>query len=255
MNRRFPVLQAYLDRIGLNPKERQIYEMLLTLGVAKAAEVAKRTNIPRQTAYSILESLVAKHIVDVHAHRGVRVYSANPQILLRRVRSAQDELERTYVDLQKEIPKIEALKMRPAAIPEMKYYEGTEGLKELFNDILEQHAKGVKEFRGYGVNHLSRALPGDFLSSFIKKRWTYKVGTRLLIAHAPDDFGITDADHAMGREIKHINIPEQDAGCYIVGDQVYIFSFIDQVGLVIHNDTIAKLLTAVFDDHWNRVSK
>jgi HTH-type transcriptional regulator, sugar sensing transcriptional regulator len=255
MNRRFPVLQAYLDRIGLNQKERHVYETLLTLGVAKAAEIGRRTNIPRQTAYSILESLVTKHIVDVHAHRGVRVYSANPQILLKRVRSTQDELERTYTDLQKEIPKIEALKMRPAAIPEMKYYEGTEGLKELFNDILEQHAQGAKEFRGYGVNQVGRALPGEFLASFIKKRWAHKVDTRLLIADAPDDFNITGPENTLGRRVKHINIPEQDAACYIVDDRVYIFSYIDQVGLVIHNATIAKLLTAVFDDHWNRVSQ
>jgi len=95
---------------------------------------------------------------------------------------------------------------------------------------------------------------GDYLYDFVKKRHAYGVKTELFIGKGEDDFMITDGrSSALGRTVKHLNMPPQQAGAYIVGDAVYLFSYRDNVGIKIENAAIVELLKASFDDHWKRV--
>jgi predicted transcriptional regulator len=238
-----------LERLGLSEKDAEVYLMVLKLGVARAADIARQIDLPRQTVYSILESLLSIGLIDQHDRRGIKHFSAEPRRILEIIKREREQLAEAEHEVENELPELETIRFRPAALPKIQYYEGREGLKRLLEDILTQHKKGEKIFRGYGVNMMEQAL-GDSLFAFIKKRGALGVKTRLFIGQGPDDLALEKG--ALGREVKRLDIPAQDAALYIAGDRVYLFSYLDSVGLVLENRAIAKLLKATFDDHWQR---
>ena len=140
-------------------------------------------------------------------------------------------------------------------LPEVNFYSGALGQMKLFEGILEIYKKGKsKKFRGYGINQLSSSkFLDDYLNYFVKKRHSFGVETSLFIGQGKDDFGITNDTNALGRTIKHIDIESQMAGIYYVQDRMYLFSYKDNVGIMIRNKTIVQMLKDIFDDHWNRV--
>ncbi len=245
-------IKKQLLHLGLSEKDISVYFAIIQLGVAKAMEIARKIDLPRQTVYSILQQLLRLKLIEQHDKRGIKHFSADPRELVRCIERERERLTEEQRQIEKELPELEALKYRAAPLPKIRYYEGTEGMKRLFYDILDQHRGGVKEFRGYGVNRFQKAL-GDFLYEFVKKRFSYGVKTKLLIGQGEDDFGITGEKNAYGRLVKRMNISEQDAGFYLVGDRAYLFSYPDNLGISIENRNITKLLSSVFDDHWQRL--
>ncbi|MFA6042405.1 MAG: helix-turn-helix domain-containing protein [Patescibacteria group bacterium] len=245
-------LQTQLRTLGWPDKQITVYSALLGLGSAGASEIAEGVKLPRQTVYSLLSELLEKEVIEQSDQQGVKQFVANPDALLLRLEKDQLQLQKTKTELAAELPKILAKQRRKPSYPQVTYYEGKEGLKRLFNGILHFYQRdGEKAFRGYGVNFMKPAL-GDFLYTFVKKRSEYGVDTKLFIGLGPDDFGITGPENQLQRDIKRLNMPAAKAGVYLVGDRAYLFSFVDNVGVMVENPAIVELLKRAFDDHWKK---
>lgn len=68
---------AWLANLGLSESEARAYVALLDGGAGPASEVAKRSRVPRNRVYDVLESLAAKDLVDIHLE-SVRTFTARP---------------------------------------------------------------------------------------------------------------------------------------------------------------------------------
>ena len=73
----------------------------------------------------------------------------------------------------------------------------------------------------------------------------------MFIGKGDNDFGITNEKNKLQREVKQLVIEPQEAGIYLAGDRVYLFSYADTVGVMIENEAIVKILKANFDAQWN----
>ncbi len=245
-------LENSLVDLGLHKKEVMVYLSLVKGGFSTAAQTAHDTGLPRQTVYSILEKLVNEEFVEQGDKRGVKQFFADPSKVLSIIDKRQHSLETDKRVLEKEMAELLLVQTKNSFFPKIQYYEGRQGLIRLFNNILGQYKKGEsKNFRGYGINKMREAL-GDYLFEFVKKRGEFDIQTRLFIGQGPDDFNITDKESAFGRNVKRLEIKPQNAALYVVGQKVYLFSYPDQVGVMIENKNIADLLKNVFDDHWTK---
>jgi sugar-specific transcriptional regulator TrmB len=239
-----------LNSLGLDQKESSVYLALVKRGFASASQLANQTGLPRQTVYSILNRLIELEFIEQSDKRGVKAFLADPNKLFSLLDKQKQILEKNRKLLQDDIAEIIPVPVSSKALPKIQYYEGRTGLVRLFDSILDLYKKGAsKNFRGYGINKYKEAL-GDYLYEFVKKRDAYGVNSRLFIGQGPDDF--TDDKNPMGRKVKRLEIKPQKAGLYLVGDRVYLFSFEDNVGVMVENDNIAELLKRVFDDHWTK---
>ncbi len=245
------MISETLQNIGLSGNELKAYETLLKVGVASAPQIARELNLPRQTIYSIMTKLSQDGFVEQSTKRGVTQFIADPSKLFLLIENKKKILDSSKKTLENEIPKL-LKKFQAKNIPKIQYYDGRDGLKRLFESILDLYKKGVtKEFRGYGVNRFKDAIPDNFLANFVKKRGQYNVLTKLFIGNGPDDFGITGEDNSYGRTIKHINMDPQKAALYIVGDRLYLFSYDENVGVMIEHKSMAQLMMAVFESQWD----
>lgn len=238
--------------LGFTLPETAVAIALLHRGSGRASEIAQDVRIPRQTTYSILAKLVHDGLVTPTSGKGVRRFTLDYGQLMHYIEERKDELERIRESLRNGYAPSVAIQESQSRLPRVAYYEGATGLGHLFESMLEVYRKGKsKKFRGYGINFLAstRGLE-DYVRSFLEERGRLGVSADLFIARGPDDFKITNESSRLGRNIKHLDIDEQNAGIYLVGNRVYLFSFKENVGVVVENQAIAEFLKNAFDDHW-----
>ena len=72
-----------LKNLGFRNNEIKVYMALTSLGEANAAEIAKKADLPRTTAISILEKLKEDNYLTTHKYRGTTSYwIESPQTLV-----------------------------------------------------------------------------------------------------------------------------------------------------------------------------
>lgn len=241
-----------LKQLGLSEKETEVYLAMLRTGSTGAAAIARTAGLPRQTTYSLLEELVTQGFVEQSDKKGVRQYYADPNAIGKLVTRRKEELDRAKKALDEEIPKLLSENRRGISLPVVQYYEGQEGLKRLFEDILDTHkSPKAKSFRGFGINRLYGGME-SYMRDFLKRRHKLGVTTNLFIADAPDNFGIKGPDTTLGRDIKRLDIDEQEAGIYLAGKKAYFFSYKDNMGVMIENQAITEYLKQAFDALWRK---
>ena len=96
-----------------------------------ASEVAKKTNIPRQLVYDIFERLIEFGLVSFVIKDNKKYFKAAPP---EQLTSILKEKERTIEEVMPELKKIQAFEEHKK--PKIEVYEGVEGMKTIFNDIL-----------------------------------------------------------------------------------------------------------------------
>ncbi len=244
-------MEELLHTFNLNDNEVEALKCLISAEKPiRSSIVAKEVGLPRQTIYSILAKLSSLGLVVVTDQGGTKNFYSSDSELLKYIDLERDRLLKAR-NLIKGGSAYTIHTVVDHHLPQVHFYSGSLGQRKLFESILDVYKKGKsKKFRGYGINQFSSSkILSDYLKYFVKKRASYGVKTNLFIGEGADDFGIT----SLGRTIKHIKIEAQMAGIYFVMDRMYLFSYKDNIGVMIENKAIVQMLKDIFDDHWNRV--
>ena len=246
-------LQKKLEVLGLSNSESKILTYVVEHGYTTVYRIKKEIELPRQTIYSILERLVYEGLVTYSDKSGTRLYSSSIEVVQTYIKQKvlvwQDIGKKLNV-LEKSVTTIN--KKVKNKLGKARYFSGEYGLAYLFDSVLKDLSlpDSKKVFIGFGVNSYQGTGIFKVLKRFIAKRSKLGVKTRLIISNREDDLGIISEGDSLGRKVKKIDIDEQQAGCYIVDDVVYVFSYQDQVGIRIEHEHISKLLTSVFENTW-----
>ncbi len=126
------LLEQYLQNIGLDDKEAKLYLAGLQLGPASIQDLAKAANIKRTTIYEIVETLISKNLFTVTQKGKRKLFVAQePDNLLLFLKQRENILEQIMPDL-------ESLKNSTATRPAIRIYEGVEGVKQVYLDMLKK---------------------------------------------------------------------------------------------------------------------
>ncbi len=242
--------------LELNKKERAVLADLVKVNIpVRSAVLAGNLGLPRQTVCSILTKFVDKGMIVQTDRGGIKYFYTDVRELVKFIDIERGKLLKTRSVLRGDKSYlVKSTEKNRDHVPKVEFYSGATGIQKLFESILDIYKKAKsKRFRGYGINHFahSKALE-NYLDYFIRKRAKYSVQTNLFIAKGPDGFNITNESSSFGRSIKRIDSDPQMAGVYIVSNRIYLFSYKDNIGIMIENSTIVSLLKSAFDDHWDR---
>ncbi|MCK5624520.1 hypothetical protein KAI04_01640 [Candidatus Pacearchaeota archaeon] len=146
-----------LQETGLNEKEVKIYLELLKQKLCTASKLAKLTKINRTTAYLELENLMQLGLVSYIIKNSKRYYqSANPRKLI-------EILETKKKKIKSILPKLELLHSTTEEV-KIETYEGKEGLKTFYQDILNN----AKELLAFGTTGLAFKILDFEFPHFVK---------------------------------------------------------------------------------------
>mgnify|MGYP001585177207 FL=1 len=245
---------------GLSEKETRVYMVLFELGGAFPSQIAKQAKLQRSTVYEVLGALAIKGLVSELEKRGKYFYSIeNPQRLLHLSERVIVRGQEQHQKLQEILPDLEGLYAGVTDKPKVSYFEGIEGVMEIYGDHLATNKK--YEMVGFvNVAELMRFLPQKKYHDYIQAKEQLGITTRGIIPETPED---REYEKTAYKGVKKSTLPKirsisKDAFPWkgditIYGtNKVSIVSFGGQnlIGIIIESDTIHQMMRMIFELAW-----
>lgn len=230
---------ANLTLAGLTENESKLYIALLELGPSLAGIIARKSGLHRRTVYDTTEMLINKGLVGYILQNNRRLFQAsNPQRLLEILEEKQQHLTPAVEELQKKY-------RQTSEKQETLFFKGREGLKQVFEDQLNE-----KEILILGARENASEILNFYVKWYNKKRKKRKIVTKV-IAHSRKAFKMWDAD------IRYL--PEKYASplaINIYGNKTAIILWSkNPLAIVINQKEITKGYKNYFDLLWKIAKK
>ena len=248
-----------LKEFGLSKQESDLYLTLVKMpGAQPASILARKMHMNRTTAYKMLMNLARLRLVTKTMKHGITCFFAeNPE---NRLKSMVEEREHKLGEVNKAI--LDALPsltiqedMHEADLPKIRYYEGIEGLKQIYEEVLKE---GKNYYRYGDITKIYGTL-GDFTDEYIKKR--NKLG---ITAHAIMPFyerSKKNIEKDRREDRKALYIPHElfpiEGEVRIFGNKVAIMSLRKEspIGVIIESDIVANMFKSIFMLTWKDYAK
>jgi len=233
--------QESLKIIGLNEKETAIYLAALELGQETVSHIAKKADIKRPTAYLILDALQKRGLVNAISKGKQTLYGAEePQKLMGFV--AQKERA-----LRNILPYLEAIHNKRIAKPRVRFYEGREGLKRIYEEGFK-----TKEMRFWGSMESIVKEFRDVVEWFISLSHKTKLRTYDLLTNTPEDHAFAKRVIRPGYDVRFF--PKDlfiSTDSMIFENKVSIIAFAPEPhGLIIESEDIARSFRSLWELAW-----
>lgn len=236
------MLENKLQEIGLDDKEARIYLAALELGETTIARIAQKSGIKRTSIYNILDDLQDKGLIIVAKSKGRNLYYAqDPRKLERRI----NQRSRTMREIMPELLSITNLIDRK---PKVKFYEGQESLKEIYEDTLSYPGKEIKLWM---PQNTTKAYGNFWNDYYVPQRLEKKIAVRAIIP--PSEFmrRFQAGDLKQLRRTRRSKTSFIEAELMLYGpDKLSIISFDEMIGLVIESRALFNTLAGLFETHW-----
>lgn len=239
-----------LEQLGLTDEEAQVYYALLQLGGSYVSAIAKKSGVHRVVCYKVLDGLVAKGLVSSFLKNNIKHYAVeSPTILIRKQREKLELAERL-------LPELLSVTNALAYKPKIQYYEGVEGIKNIFEETLS----ATGEMLGYtNLERIPDVVPEEFLRDWARRKIAKGIKTRMLSPHTPKALRYLATYYPEGFDPALVEIlfvhPRQFPFQYeitIYGSNVAILSLNrdELMGLIIESPVYADTQRAIFQLAW-----
>lgn len=246
-----------LKKLGLSDKEAKIYLTSLSRGPETAPTLAKLSQIVRPTTYVIIEGLVAKGLMSSVIQEKKTYFSAqSPEHLLSLIRMQKKEIEEKEREIAKLIPELNQLANLKGEKPQVRVFEGKEGLKAVIESILKSKTKLIYSF--VPLDQMLELFPatehGQLMASpRIQKKIKAKILYTTKRGHVyktHDPVGLRDALF-----IDEKKFPFK-CGIDVYDNNIAFYSYKGKImGVVIENEDMARTMKTIFEMIWQAEEK
>lgn len=151
------IIRMFNTSLGLTDNESRVYQALLELGPARVSAISKKAELNRTTSYDILERLMLYGLVAPASGEGSRKqYAAeHPTRLIQHLERQQRTAERTLAKVKEQLPEL-ALLYKTIKKPSIKFFEGEEGVKQIYLDTLTSKTEilSILDIEGWATSDL-----------------------------------------------------------------------------------------------------
>lgn len=237
-----------LKKLGLNPHEQDVYFALLQLEKATANEVARKSKIKRPTTYDILYRLQSDNFIYETIENNKRYFIANPPEKLLRVLDSQKR------ELEKDLPILTSIYNTKPKKPKIAYFEGFEGIKQLYEDTLISLKKG-DEILAYVTSETIKFLE-DYSVDYVRRRAKKGIRLRGIYQNKPDLKKYLKHNKEQLRTSKIVlekQFPLKNE-INIYADKVIIITYSPEpFGVLIQSKEIASTQRSIFEIAWQGI--
>ena len=249
VNANFMITQKQLVELGFNQKDAKVYLALLELGPATATQIARKAKINRTTSYDILDSLVGDGLVNLIGETKIQKYAAeSPEKV---IKFLEDKILKTREQLslaQSLLPQLLSL-YNVKEKPKVKFYDGTEGMQEAFEDTLS--ADG--EILAYAVGEeIFKAMTEKYVRGYFKRRVLKNIRVRVIAPDTPGSRAVAVNDAA---ELRTSLLVPSDKFYFsiemnIYNNKIIIASWKEKFAIIIEREEIAGAQRKIFELAW-----
>lgn len=246
-------MNAQLKVLGLTEEEIQIYLLVLQSGSMTVLSIARKTKIPRTTVYLHIDSLQEKNLLECKINGKKKQYVASsPKQLLKIAHIQKKTLDESLHNLQQELPRLELLYGAKHQRPTLRYYEGIDEVKTIYEETLQQDKLFVQ-----CMSQQASKVMGDYLEKYFARVLRRMIHTKEIVSDSTSDRAYQKNYSTERNEI--ICIPSRyssETDYVIYGDSVALITYKDAtpVGVVITDKEIASFERTRFLLIWERFS-
>jgi sugar-specific transcriptional regulator TrmB len=239
--------------LGLSAKEAAVYTTLLSMGRSTVSAIARKSLVNRATAYVVLDSLVGKGLVQISGKEPKQEYVAeSPNKLASLYRDEAKKAERRAeraASLALELTSIQKVGTRP----HVKFYEGIDGLKQVYEDTLTATGPILA---CASVEDVAATL-GSFYPAYIKRRAKKKIFAKGIIPKTPMAIERCKHDAEEARETVFVPAEEFDfhPEINIYDNKVMVASWREKLGIIIESAEIAYVMKKLYGLAWERAKQ
>lgn len=241
-------LTNILQNFGLTSKEADVYLASISLGPTTILKIARTAQIKRTTAYSVIESLKQKGLINIEI-RGFKQFfvAENPE----KLESIFESRKQQFKDSLPELLALYNLKGQESLI---KYYEGLESIKGIYEQLLKE----IKPHENYlvtGAQDQWYNLDPDFFQKFIQKRAKLPINIRMLFTDSKIAREHKKDSQNYNEKIKILPADTSlTTNLVITPQKVVIHQLIPPVmAIVIENPSIVKMHQELFEIIWKSI--
>lgn len=242
------MLKEKLKKAGLNESEIKAYLACLELGETNINRIAKKSGIKRTTTYLTIESLKEKGLIrSIKKKNKVFFYAEDPRMI-------KERMEENIKEVESAIPELLAMANLIDKKPNIKYFEGKEGIKDLFKDILKYPKSEVLEW--YSESYATDFSEEFFSQYFTPRRIAKKIWVRAIL---PNNKIIKKLVTNNEKQLRQVKLIDQEKYKIKIEINLYgnnktsIISFKEEFGLIIESQKIHESLKSMFELMWEYV--
>ncbi len=241
------------EELGLATITQQVFADIVEKGPSTARQLSERLGIPRPSVYDHLKILIKKGLVLERQEEGKKVFSID------NVRNIKELLDEKIKSLEKEKTQFELslpslLKKVSFIEPQIKFYSGKEGVKQVMNSIMIN--RDIETILMWPMSEMMKVLGPEYLEELNVKRVKRNISLRAIW---PQDkkldmkkYPYLGASKENLRELRFApkNIT-WDMGYWLYEDRVaFLSSEKEGFGFVIHSKDFANLIRMQFNIVW-----
>jgi sugar-specific transcriptional regulator TrmB len=177
------MLKTFLQQLGLTDKEAEAYLSLLEIGTNAVSVIAQKSKLTRTTVYSVLEALKKRRFVVSQEKNNILYYTAErPEVVCSLLDQELRELNIRRHTFQQLMPEFRALINQSQTVPKVRYFEGIEGIKQIYEDTLD-----LTNYRKHKLEKLVFSCAPDmtgelkkYFEGYLKRRAASKISARAI---------------------------------------------------------------------------
>lgn len=243
-------LQKELLAAGLAENEAAIYLAALELGETTVSRLARKAGIKRTTAYLVIDSLKEKGLISSLKKEAASVFFAeNPK----KIHAILEECKQKIDNI---MPQLLAFTNLIDRKPEIRFYEGKEGVNDVLKDMLNYPNSEVV---GWISEDYVRYFTEDFfINYFIPTRVKKKISVRSISPETPLMKNIIEKTATSSiRKVKFIKSNNFNISIEINiygKNKISLLSCEEEIALIIESQKIHDSLKSIFEVSWNSLS-
>ncbi len=233
--------------LGLTKQEAAVYLAALELGEASVQELARKAGIKRTSIYNFIDRLKDRQIIFETKKKQRSIFSAaHPHQLLELGKMRLSELENA-------MPQLLAINNRSSRKPRVTFHENIEGIKEVYNDMLNQKQMIVC---WSDQKHMWPTLGKEYCEHFPPERARRGIPLKMIATDTPENRGYAKKDKELARETKFITSDSDlRTEINIYGNKVILASFRSSppFAVLIEDRDVAETLRVTWKELWERL--
>lgn len=237
-------IEKILAELGLTKSKGAVYLAALNVGTGSVQDIAKVAHLPRTTVHEILQHLSVLGLVGFITKGRTRIYNVQPPIKLK---ALLKEKERR---LETVLPELALLFNTKGIRPRVRFYDGIEGIKTVFEDTLTVSNKLLLGI--LSMEDLYKIPGKDFMDYYVKERVGAEIKLRVIRSQAKE---IEETWPSSGKENRELRYASEEMifpmTIYLYDNKVgLIGTQKENFGMIIESSDFYQTMKNLFDVMW-----
>lgn len=233
-------INKLLEQLGLSKNEIKVYLALLKINTGLITDIANTANLPRQTVYRAIPSLIEKKLIHTSPKGKRQEYTASEPV---KIKSLVDKLRFDVDELLPDLNDLYDNKTKTA--PTTKVLTGSPGITYVLNDILSTLKHGGAYYRYSSIDNIDRT--NKYLPKYFRRNRDQKDLIRYVITN---NSNLKRKAKKNKRFVKAINeefqLFDYNIMQIIYGNKVGIIDYNTETSVIIESKNIANFQRKVF---------